>query len=732
MEPDGAGRDGRRESAETQTTDGVSPVQEGTPAGGARRDVRFGALAIVLLVLAAFGPAMTAGFIWDDDFHLTENPNLNDLRGLKEIWTSKASIYYPLVLTTFWAMRQLVGLAPFAYHFLTIMLHAANALLLWAVLRRLNVRGAWLGAALFAVHPIQVDTAAWITETKNTQSTLFLLLSLLAFLRFHRATDPRENQTAGRGGGAWQVAAVVLFALALLSKTATVMYPVVLLLCLWWIERRWRWHWLAVVAPYFLLSAAAAAWTVWGQVSVGVSGGEWSESLLERILIAGRILWFYVGKILWPHPLMFIYPRFQVDPTQVGAWVPLLAAVLVIALIGWKRASWGRPLMMAAGCYAVQLFPVLWLFSGYFTRYSYVADHFQYLAGMAVFAALGAAVWTGVDRPVTDWNHLPTAARVRGIGAGLLLAVLCVMTFRHARVYHDSETLWRDTLAKHPDCWLARYQLANALFDAGNAQEAIPLYREALRQRPDEHYIRVNLADALAEIDQLEEAASLYLETLRREPTHLPALLSYADLLLRQSQTEKAIEVYERAVQLDPSNTTARTNLGVTLAQEGRYGDAEKHLAEAAALEPDSAEAHFNLGLVQRDGGNSKAAVESFRTALRLRPNLIEAAHQLARILATDEDATVRDAAEAVRLAEQLCALTRRRHPVYLQTLAAAYAEAGEFAKAVQAAKEAAAIARDAKAEKLLRDVEAQLRQYEAGKPHRAIRSQSKDDTNAP
>lgn len=715
----------RTKAEDRQPEKEAGPPDGVFPKAASSRNLLIGNLALILMVLGAYGPALTGGFIWDDDFHLTKNPNLADLRGLQAIWTSKASIYYPLVLTTFWVMRRLVGLEPFAYHLLNIILHAANATLLWAILRRLRVRGAWLGAALFALHPIQVDTAAWVTELKNTQSTLFLFLSLLAFLRFWRIPERSDEHVGPQGGWGWQAAALALFALALLSKTSTVMFPGVVLLCLWWLHRKWRWQWLTAVAPYFVLSALAGAWTVWGQFAhAGVRGGEWSESFLGRLLIAGRIVWFYLGKIVWPHPLMFIYPRYTVDPSSPMAWLPVVAIVVVFALLWWKRASWGRPALMAAACYGVQIFPVLWFFSGYFTRYSYVADHFQYLPGIAIFAAAGAAMWTGHNRLVASMGRLSAATRARCVLAGLVLAILCVLTWRHTYVYRDSETLWCDTLAKNPGAWLAHYHLGLLLSDRGRAEEAIAHFRAALQQKPREEYIRVDLATTLASRGKLDEAAALYLETLEHLPTHLIALINLADVRARQRRVEEAIGLYRQAIRLNPANPDAQMNLGITLAEEGRYEEAEKHLSEAVRLEPDSAEARFNLGLAQAAGGKTDAAIWSFREALRLSPDSTEAANQLAWILATDQSEAVRNADEALHLAEAICSQTGRKHPRYLRTLAAAYAEAGRFVEAVKSAQAAREQARSGGMEELVRDIEAELRQYEAGKPHHIDRSQ--------
>jgi hypothetical protein len=347
-----------------------------------------GALLVGLVVLA-YLPALQAGFIWDDDKHLTENPCIVGPLGFAGIWTTAEATYYPLVLSTFWVEHALWGLAPMPYHLVNVLVHAACAIALWLVLARLLVPGAWLGAALWALHPVQVESVAWVTELKNTQSALFFLLAVLFFLKWLESPEAADGGT----GRPFYAAALLCAAAAILSKSSTVMLPVVLALCVWWKGERWRWRMLTPLAPFFFIAVAASAWTIWEQqFHSGALGAEWALTLAQRVIIAGRDPWFYLGKLLWPHPLVFIYPRWTIDASSPSAYLPAIAGLTGMAVLWGRRDRWGRPAFFAFAYFVVSLFPVLAFFKVYYFRFSFVADHFQYLASMGPLALAGAAI----------------------------------------------------------------------------------------------------------------------------------------------------------------------------------------------------------------------------------------------------------------------------------------------------------------------------------------------------
>ena len=360
-----------------------------------RRDW-FWALLLIAFVSIAYAQVFRAHYIWDDESHLTRNPCVIGPLGLKEIWTTAQAVYYPLVLTTFWTLHKFIGLNPLPYHLLNVLLHAASAVLLWRILQLLKIRGAWLGAALWALHPVMVQSVAWITELKNTQSCVFYLLAILFFLKWNdqggAVSRPPQRRTGDRRSFVFALS-LLFFLLATLSKPSVVMLPFVLALCIWWMRGKIRWRDMLTLIPFVLISALVSAWTIWEQkFHARAIGPDWAQTFPERLIIAGKAIWFYLGKLVWPHPLIFIYPRWEIDSSKVVAYLPLLAALAGLALLWFIRAKWGRALFFAAAYYVISLFPVLGFFSVFFFRYSFVSDHFQYLASMGPLALAGAGI----------------------------------------------------------------------------------------------------------------------------------------------------------------------------------------------------------------------------------------------------------------------------------------------------------------------------------------------------
>ena len=352
---------------------------------------------LFLLVIVAYTPVWQAGFIWDDDTILTGNPCIIGPLGLKEIWTTSTADICPLTITTFWLEHALWGLAPLPYHFVNVLLHGTCAILLWRVLRSLNVPGAWLGAAFWAVHPVQVESVAWITEMKNTESGLFFLLSILFFVKWLRGAEIKNGRTRGE----WNYAFCLLFtAVAMASKSSTVVLPVVLCFCAWWIQGRWHWRNLVRVIPVFLISIAASAASIWtqGLQLAAATDSQWVRIWPQRLAAAGDAFWFYLGKLLWPQPLVAIYPRWQIDAGQWISYVPLAALVLFISSLWLVRSRlWARTCLFAFAYFLVALLPVLGLIDNYVFSYSLVFDHFQYLASMGPLALAGAGLTRAWD-----------------------------------------------------------------------------------------------------------------------------------------------------------------------------------------------------------------------------------------------------------------------------------------------------------------------------------------------
>jgi hypothetical protein len=404
----------------------------------------FWASVMVLLVVIGYIPALAGGFVWDDDNYITDNPALRSLAGLAQIWFQPHSTpqYYPLVFSTFWLEYRLWGLNPAGYHAVNVLLQAANGLLLWILLKRLGVPGAWLAAAVFAVHPVHVESVAWVTERKNVLSGLFYLGAAICLLRVISVEDDGVDAP---GRWRWYAAALVLFLCALLSKTVTCSLPAAMVLVVWWKRGRIRGRVAAVLIPLFLLGLAFGLWTAWlERHHVGAEGSEWQLTLVESVLVAGRALWFYAGKLVCPTELTFTYPHWDINARLWWQYAHPLGVLLVVLALWVLRNRIGRGVLAGVLYFCITLLPALGFFPVYPFRFSYVADHFQYLASAGLIAVAVGALTQGASR-------LPSsAANLVRPAALALLALLSVLTWRQSSIYENSETLWRDTLAKNP------------------------------------------------------------------------------------------------------------------------------------------------------------------------------------------------------------------------------------------------------------------------------------------
>jgi tetratricopeptide (TPR) repeat protein len=656
---------------------------------------------IVLLVFLAYLPALRGGFIWDDDAYVTQNPTLHDLGGLQRLWFKVGAVpqYYPVVHTTFWLEYHLWGLNPTGYHLINVLLHAAAAILLWRVLLRLQIPGAWLAAALFALHPVEVESVAWITERKNVLSAIFYFAAALAYLRFAPWKEPGGPS---RLRWSWYLGALVLFLAALLSKTVTCSLPAALLLVCWWEKGRIQRGDVMPLLPFFVLGAGLGLMTAWiEKYHVGAQGADWSLTLGERCLIAGRALWFYAGKLAWPVQLTFIYPRWNIETEAGWQWLFPIAAIGVVAGLWLARHRIGKGPLVAVLFFTGTLGPALGFVNVYPMRYSFVADHFQYLAGVGLIVLAAAGL-----------NRVP-----RVIPAALVV-LLGALTWQQAGIYRNLETLWRDTLAKNPDCWMAHNNLGPLLRSQGRIEEAMEHYHQALRINPNNAETLNNLGVTLATKGRFDEAIENYRQALEINPNFSDALNNLGAALTAKGRLDEAIENYRKAIQINPNYCDALDNLGTALTIQGRFDGAIENYRKAIQINSNRPQTCFHLGVALGQSGRKREAVAQYREALRLNPNLTGALNNLAWILAASSDNGLRDGAEAVRLAERACELTHHGEPVYLGTLAAAYAEAGRFPEAVTMAEKAEQLATAAGSKKLAEKNRLLLEIVRSGKPY--------------
>ena len=570
---------------------------------------------IFCATLAAYGPVYRAGLIWNDEDYVTK-PELQSLHGLERIWFEVGATqqYYPALHSAFWLEHRLWGDAPWGYHLTNVLLHALAASLFGLVLRRLRVPGAWFGGLVFALHPICVESVAWISEQKNTLSAVFYLLAVLAYLRF----DER------RRAGAYALATGCFF-LAILSKSVVATLPAALLLILWWQRGRLSWRDARPLLPWLAATAADGAVTAWFERHfLGAQGADFTLTLAQRFLLAGRITWFYLGKVAWPAHLVFIYPRW--DLRAAAPWqyiVPLGVLGVLAALWGLRHRTRGP--LAAALFFVGSLFPTLGFLSVFGFLFSYVADHWVYLPALGLVALASAG-----------WGRWAEAASRRPsvLFATVLLLVLGVLTWRQSRTYGDDEGLYRTTLERNPDAWMAHNNLGILLQQSGRTAEALAHYSDLLRLKPDYAEGHNNFGVALTQAHRPGDAEAQFREALRQKPGYLEGRLNLANLLRDSGRIPEAIAEYQAALALAPLSAETHNNLGVALAKSGRLADALAECREAVRLKPGYAEARYNLGLALRKAGQPREAIGQYQAALQLNPALPGAHNSLGIALA--------------------------------------------------------------------------------------------------
>jgi tetratricopeptide (TPR) repeat protein len=565
----------------------------------------------------------------------------------------------------------------------------------------------------------------------------------------------------------------------MLSKPSTVVLPALLLLCLWW-QQQLRQRQIAKVVPFFTMALAMSVLTITEQrLHIrGDRSAEWSLGAVERCLLAAKAIWFYASKVVWPTKLMFVYPRWEMQPNSIQDWLPLIG-LLVVATLLWIRRQqpWARVCVFGLGFFVTALLPVLGFFNIYYFRYSFAADHFQYLGSLG----LVACATCGILWVMRKWP----APKIYTVCLGLLVT-LGVLTWRQARMYSNAERLYRTTIEQNPACWLARNNLGVMLLDGGKAQEAVIHFEQALRVNPNSYEVDNNLGKALYKLGRVPEAKAHFEKALKLNPRYYPAHNKLGDVLLNEGRIQDAIEHFEWALRINPSYAYARNNLGNALFITGNFRLAIEHYQQALRLKPDYADAHNNLGVALMQAGKMEEAIGQFQQALQIQPDSAEphrnwghamerldkiqeavdqyeqalrikpdhvqarndlgsallrkgkvqdsilqyeaalrtkpddafTQNNLAWVLAISTPTEGGDPARAVTLAKRACELSGNKVPAHLDTLAAAYAAAGRFNDAVAAAEKAIELAGSASQPEIAKEIESHLRLYRDGKAY--------------
>ena len=636
-------------------------------------------LLLAAATLLAYQPAWQAGFIWDDDEYVTDNPLLTAPDGLKRIWFSldSPSQYFPLTYTVFRIERSLWGLNPAGFHWVNILLHAANALLVWRLLRRLNVPGAWLAAAIFALHPVQVESVAWITELKNVLSLFFFLLAMLAWVEF---VEDRPKPL-------WRfyLLALMFCALALFSKTTACTLPAALLLVLWLKGKpidRFR---LVQILPFIGLGVGMGLVTVWWeQFHQEVGGNFLGLGLLDRLLVASRAVWFYAGKLIWPENLTFTYPHWTIHSTDPLAYGWLVAGAGVCAVIWFTRRFFGRSVETAALFYVATLSPLLGFIMLYTFYYSFVADHYQYVASIGPIALVAGGMTAALGRLKKQSPFLKPAF------GGIVLLVLGLLTRRQAGMYADAEILWRTTIARNPDAWMAYDNLGNILARRGDEDGAMALFQKTLAIQPDDTLACNNLGLVLCQKGRMDEG----------------------------------IVEFQKALSILPGNAVFRNNLGKAFLAKGQQREAMIQFQKVLENNPLDPKANYHLGIALFQTGRVDEAIAHFQKALESQPDFADAWDSLdhtAWLLATSPETSIRNGPKALALARQLARLSEGNNPVILDTLAAACAETGKFSEAIDVAQRALALALSQNNPALANTLRQHIKLFQAASPLRSV-----------
>jgi len=675
-----------------------------------RRGVFIFALVLAAVTIFAYRPAWNGGLLWDDDVYITNNELLTAPDGLRRIWFSldSPSQYFPLVYTTFRIEHAVWGLDPTGYHWVNLLLHIANALLVWLVLARLKVPGAWLAGAIFALHPVQVESVAWITERKNVLMGFFFLLTLLAWVAFLDEKTKRPWLYYGL--------ALILYLLALSAKTTACTLPVALFLILWLQKKRISWERIFEINPFFVLGIASGLLAIWWErYHQGTSRAIFTFlSPIERVLVASRAIWFYLSKLAWPSNLTFIYPRWDIAPTHLLNYAWLLTGVLVCGAIYFLRRYVGRCVEVAAAFFIATLSPVLGFIMLYTFRYTFVADHYQYLACIGPIALASAGLINLADVSKNSRTLIFSVALC-------VVALLATLTWRQAAMYGNIETLWRTTLSRNPNCWMAHNNLGIVLFEKGQLDDAIAHYRTTLQMQPNFWDADYNLGTALLGKGQVDEAIFHCDKAVRMQPNDPDAQVALANALLQKRQIDDAIVHYQKAVAIRPDYFLARYGLGHALLERGKLDAAIEHSRAALLIQPNNADCQTILAIALDEEGQSVEAVKHYEKALEISPQSVSALNNLAWLLATGSNASLRNGARAIQLATQADQLSGGTNALVRRTLAAAYAEAGQFGKAIESARNAMQLGRSQGDDSLVTELQQQIALYELGLPYREI-----------
>ena len=678
-----------------------------------RRDLAL-CLFIAVCTAVVYGQTVGHEFVnYDDGKYVYENVHVRNGLSWEGVgWaftTLWASNWHPLTWLSHMLDCELFGLNAGVHHLGNVLLHILNSMLLCLVLR--NMTGAvWrsaMVAALFALHPLHVESVAWVAERKDVLSTLFFMLTLGAYARY--ADRPSRTRYG---------LVFVFLALGLMAKPMLVTVPFVLLLLDYWPLERFRLTQTNALrllvmekVPLFVLVAASSLVTFVAQQRGGATSLTFVVPFGLRIANALVSYVAYPGKILWPTGLAVLYPyRDAVSTVQWAGAAAVLAGVTVLVI--WASRKRRYP---AVGWlwYLGTLVPVIGLVQ---VGMQSMADRYTYVPAMGLFVM---AVW-GMADLLARWR---LGRVVHAAMAGVVIVACMIGTWFQVDCWANTVTLFEHALKVARPSALAHNNLGLAFAEQGKREKAIAHYQEALRIHPTYAKAHANLGVLLMEKGKSSEAIRHCTEAVRIDPQLAKGHLNLGFVLFRQGKDEEAIASYREALRIQPTYAKAHYNLGFSLARQGKADEAISHFHEALAVDPASPGAHRSLAMALDDKGEHEEAIGHYREAIRLDPEDPISHNNLAWLRATHSSPSFRNGAEAVALAERACDLLGTRDPHFLDTLAAAYAEAGRFPKAIETLEEAISLAASGGQEELVLELEQRLQGYMLEHPYRKART---------
>jgi len=571
------------------------------------------AAVIIAAGLWIYWPALHGDWLWDDNLYITDNSSLRSFHGLWDIWfTAPTTDYWPLNSTLLWIEWHLWGNAPLGYHVCSLLLHLSSGFLIWRLFDRLGLRFSWLGGLLFVVHPLAVESVAWIAETKNALSLPLFLLSCNAWL------DAEEKKPGS------YLKSILYYLAAMLAKTSTVMLPAVLLLYCWWKRGRVTRQEITRLTPYAAIALVLGLVTVYFQNVGNDPNALEPVGFVTRSIGAGTALCFYLGKFILPVDLLPIYPRWSLEPPSLLQMLTIPTLALLLFGLWTQRKGWGRHALFGFGFFLLNVLPVLGLVKMGYLNISRVADHLVYVSIIGLVGVVVAAVGQ-----LREWARYSFRYAVGAIA--IVMAWLTWESHSHASRFVNEETLWTYTLEHNPQAWPAYNNLGCALYRAGHVPEAVEQFEQALKINPNYDEAHNNLGNARMQTDRVSEAIEQYEQALKIKPGYAEAHYNLGIALQKIGQTSEAIEQYEQALKNKPDDADAHNNLGIALHQVGRTSEAIEQFEQASKINPTYLEAHYNLGRALASAGRFPEAIVQFKAVLQIDPDLMQVQYALAQ-----------------------------------------------------------------------------------------------------